>query len=100
VRTDAPIAVFRAGLDDKSSPLLFVECRASPGVLLARVSARQRESGRISDADAAVVRRQLEEHEPLDEVPEGARAELLTKAPIDELVATIEGFVDQVRWAG
>jgi aminoglycoside phosphotransferase family enzyme/predicted kinase len=92
-------AAFRAGLGADPAPLLFVECWASPQVLLARVRRRQLEPGRVSDAGAAVVRHQFAELEPLDDVPERARTKLMTDASVDELAAATEGFVDRALFA-
>ena len=91
---------FRRGLGDDSARVLFIECRASPEVLLARVRERERERGRVSDADAGVLQRQLAKLEPLDEVAEDARTELLTEAPPEELMCQIEEFADGAVWGG
>jgi uncharacterized protein len=89
---------FRAGLGDASAPVLFVECRAPAGVLFKRVSARADEPGRVSDADAAVLERQLPAAEPLDEVPAPWRADLLTDGSPEELAAELEALVDARTW--
>ena len=52
-------AAFRGGLDDAGAPMLFVECRAPTSVLLTRARQRERNPSRISDADAAIVERQV-----------------------------------------
>jgi uncharacterized protein len=93
-------AAFRSGMGDVSARILFVECRAAPEVLLARVRERERKRGRVSDADAAVLQRQLAELEPLDEVARELRTELLTEVPPEELVAHVEEFVDGAVWRG
>ena len=85
---------FRRGLGDRPGRLLFVECRASTATLLERVLKRELRPDRVSDADVAVVERQLAEFEPLDEVSEGCRAELHTEAAAAELVADLEAIVD------
>jgi hypothetical protein len=85
---------FRAGLGDRPEPLLFIECRASENVLLARIRERALEPDRVSDADAAVLEQQLAEFEPLDEVSERWRAELQTEAEPAELVARLEAIAD------
>ena len=91
-------AAFRAGLGERSVRLVFVECRAPPDVLLARVRERALERDPISDADAEVVERQLAEFEPLDEAPEEARTELVTQGPPEELANEVEEFVDRSIW--
>jgi hypothetical protein len=85
---------FRAGLAVRPGPLLFVECRASEAVLLARIRERALQSDRVSDADADVLERQLAEFEPLDEVPGRWRASLRAEARPAELVADLEAIVD------
>ena len=89
---------FRDGLGERSAPLLFVQCRASEEVLLERSGVREGERDRVSDADAEVVRRQLAELEPLEEIPAGSRAELLTEAPPGKLLGELEGLVDARLW--
>ena len=65
---------------------------------------RAGEPERVSDADAAVVGRQLAAAEPLTEVPPHARAELVTVAPPDQLAAEVEALLDaricdpDLRW--
>jgi hypothetical protein len=85
---------FRAGLGERPAPLLFVECRASEALLVARIRERALRSDRVSDADADVLKRQLAELEALDEVPGRWRAELRTEAQPAELVADLEAIVD------
>ena len=90
-------AAFEDGLAGSAVPRLLVECTAPPDVLLRRAREREREPDRVSDAGAAVVRRQLDDLEPFAEVPASARMRLLTEAPPDELVAAVEAFVDRSR---
>lgn len=82
----------------RGAPLLFIECRAPAGVLLSRIRERQLDPERISDADAAVVRRQLAEVEPREEITAQARAELVTEARPEESVTTVEEIVDARIW--
>jgi predicted kinase len=89
---------FRAGLGDCSVPILFVECRAPAEILKARVGARASEPDRVSDADVAIVERQLAELEPLEEVPAQERLQLATEARCRELVTEVESFVDRLAW--
>lgn len=88
---------FRGGFGERPGALLFVECHASTETLLARVRERQLKPDRISDADAAVVGRQLAEFEPLDEVPRQWRAELRAEAEPAELVTDLEAIVDATQ---
>jgi hypothetical protein len=62
--------------------------------LLERAAAREGEPGVISDAGPAVVERQLDELEPLEEVPERLRAELSTERPVDEALGDLEAALD------
>jgi hypothetical protein len=89
---------FRTGLGGQPVPALFVECHASLNTLLARIRERELEPERVSDADAAVVERQLAEFEPLGEVSERWRGELLTEARPAELTAEVEAIVDARVW--
>jgi predicted kinase len=89
---------FLAGLGARPEPVLFVVCRASEEALLARADARRLEPGRVSDADAAVVARQLAEFEPLGEIARQERAELVTEAAPRELVTELEALVDARVW--
>jgi uncharacterized protein len=91
---------FRGGLGDQRARTLFVECRASPATLLARARERESMADRVSDADAAVIQRQLAEFEPLAEIPAGQRTELSTEARPDELAAEVEAFIDRSIWGG
>ena len=91
-------AAFLAGLGEAHTALMFIECRTSASVLLARARKRQLEPNRVSDADAAVVRRQLAEFEPLEEITSQARAELITEARPEELATAVEQTVDARVW--
>ena len=93
-------AAFRGGLGDQHARILFVECRASRVTLLARAHERESMADRVSDADAAVIQRQLAEFEPLAEIPVDQRTELGTEARPDELAAKVEGFIDRSIWGG
>jgi uncharacterized protein len=48
---------------------LFVECQAEREVVIHRLSKREQDSQRVSDADAAIYLSQIKEFEPLDDVP-------------------------------
>ncbi len=91
-------AAFEDGLAGQSAPRLLVECTAPPGVLMRRVRERERRRDRVSDAGAAVVRRQLDDLEPFVEIPASARTQLVTEAPTDELVTEVEAFLDRSIW--
>jgi aminoglycoside phosphotransferase family enzyme/predicted kinase len=92
-------AAFEDGLAGPPAPRLLVECTAPPEVLLRRARERELERDRVSDADAAVMQRQLDDLEPYAEVPASARLSLVTEAPPDELAAEVEAFVDRSVWA-
>lgn len=93
-------AAFRGGLGDQPARTLFVECRASPATLLARARERESMAERVSDANAAVIQRQLAEFEPFGEIPAAQQTELDTEARPDELASEIEGFIDRSIWGG
>ncbi|MGZ5308748.1 MAG: bifunctional aminoglycoside phosphotransferase/ATP-binding protein [Solirubrobacterales bacterium] len=85
---------FRAGLGDCRAAVLFVRCRAPASVLLARARLRQSEAGRVSDAGPEVVERQIASFEPLEEVPEGASAEVPTDRSLELQLLDVEGLLD------
>jgi predicted kinase len=85
---------FRAGFGHPDARLLFVECRASAQLLAARVDIRTSKPKRVSDADQAIVERQLDESEPLHEVPPRQHIQLTTDAPVQEVLEEVEAFID------
>ena len=91
-------AAFLDGLGDRAEPVVFVECRAPRKTLIERVRSRQADAERTSDADVAILERQLAELEPLDEVPDRRRAALDSDAPVGELAAEVEMLVDERIW--
>ena len=91
-------AAFEEGLAGAAVPRLLVECRAAPDVLLSRARRREEDPDRVSDAGAAVIRRQLDDFEPLTEVPATARTVLVTEAAPAELIGEVESFVDRSVW--
>lgn len=91
-------AAFGDALDAGAEPTVFIECRAPREVLVDRVRSRQADDQRTSDAEVAIVERQLAEREPLDDVPAGSTAALDTDAPVAELAAEVELLVDERSW--
>jgi predicted kinase len=91
-------AAFRGGLGDHRASVLSVECTAPLDVLLARARARELQRDRVSDAGAAVIRRQLAELEPVGEGSGVTRMELSTDAAPDRLVTQVEAFIDRSIW--
>ena len=85
---------FRAGLGRPDARLLFVECRAPAEILAARVGIRMSKPERVSDADQTIVERQLDEFEPLHEVPPRQHIQPTTDAPVQELLEEVEAFID------
>ncbi len=85
---------FRAGFGHPDARLRFAECRASAEKLAARVDIRTSMPKRVSDADQAIVERQLDEFEPLHEVPPRQHIQLTTDAPVQELLEEVEAFID------
>lgn len=88
---------FRAGLGE-TVDLLFVECRAPAEIVAARVRNRESEPERISDADLAVLERQLAQSDPLEEIPARRRIQVRTDAPVQDLLGEIEASVDRLGW--
>jgi aminoglycoside phosphotransferase family enzyme/predicted kinase len=84
---------FRSALGE-STAAFFVRCTAPRSVLGARIRARAGERDQVSDADEVVLDRQLAELEPIDEVPCGRRADLLTDDSPGALAARVEGLLD------
>jgi predicted kinase len=76
-------------------PMLVVECQAPQAVLEARARARSADPGAVSDAGVAVVRRQREDADPLDEVPPRVHLRLRSERPPPELVAAIADALDR-----
>jgi predicted kinase len=68
---------------------LFVECRAPTKVALARIAERERRSGEVSDANAAIYARQLRDFDPLDEIGEESRLTVDTTADTRAGVAAV-----------
>jgi uncharacterized protein len=77
----------------EAAPVLYAECRAPLSVLLARAADRDRQPGQVSDATAAVVTREHDRWQPLDEVPAGHRIAISTQQPpavsLAELISLI-----------
>lgn len=68
---------------------LFVECRAPAKIALARIAERERRAGEISDANAAIYARQLQDFESPDEIVEGSRLAVDTAADPDQAIAAV-----------
>jgi hypothetical protein len=84
---------FRAGFGDPASPMVFIQCAAPRDELLRRVRARGPDT--VSDADQAVVERQLAEHQP---APGSAssRLQVRTDRSIADVVLDVECFLDSL----
>ena len=87
-------AAFLDGLGELAAPTLFLECEVSPQKLLARARERSARADSVSDAGEDIVRRQLEERDPLDELPASRRARIATDDRPDRLAALVERLVD------
>jgi aminoglycoside phosphotransferase family enzyme/predicted kinase len=75
--------------------LVFIECTAPARVLAERAAARERDPARISDATAAVVRRELDAWSALDEVPPGAHIQLRTDRPVAAVIDDLTALLDE-----
>jgi predicted kinase len=75
--------------------MLFVECHAPGATLAQRAARRARAPSRISDADAAVVAREQQSWEPLDEVPAAAHLAVRTDRSGEEVLSDVLALIDQ-----
>jgi uncharacterized protein len=83
---------FREGLRTKQDASAFLECLAPTAVLAER--AERREPRSASDATVELVREQLEEFAPLDEVPPGRHLVLRTDRPVAETLGDVQALLD------
>jgi aminoglycoside phosphotransferase family enzyme/predicted kinase len=86
---------FREELGGGEHRLLYVECLAPAELLECRLRARDHDPDRVSDATAGVLRRQLADREPLDEVAAAAHLVMRSDQPVDDAVAAIEDALDR-----
>lgn len=91
---------FDEGLGDASPRRLFVECHASPEVLLRRARERQLDAHRVSDAGPKIVERQLAERDPFPGRDDPSHVRLSTEGDPERLVAEVERSADRLCWAG
>jgi predicted kinase len=77
------------------APVGFIECQAPASVLLERAARRADDPRRVSDADAAVVRRELGSFEPLDEVSADAHVALRADRPVGQVVGDVDAVLDR-----
>ena len=85
---------FMSALRGPASPV-FIECQAPRAVLVERAARRERDPQRVSDADTAVVTRELGSWEPLDEVPAEAHVMLRTDRSLKEIVGDVLALLDR-----
>jgi uncharacterized protein len=85
--------VFREMLGDAADRAVFVECRVPVAVLERRVRARARQPDRTSDATPEVLRHQLADLDPFDEVPSHRHLIMRSDQPVEGLVAAIEDAI-------
>jgi aminoglycoside phosphotransferase family enzyme/predicted kinase len=78
-----------------AAPMLFVECQAPRAVLAQRAVRREHDPERVSDADVAVVLREQQTWEPLDEVPAHAHLALRTDRPLEKIVGDVLALLDR-----
>jgi len=69
---------------------LFIECRADKDVVIQRLSQREHDSQRVSDATAEIYLAQIREFEPLDEVPAAWHQVADTTHDLEAAVTEIE----------
>lgn len=85
---------FAAALGAAVDPV-YLECRAPAAVVAERAFRREADPRRISDATAEIAVHQLDEFEPLDEVPSTRRRILDAALPPVELARTVEELLDR-----
>lgn len=84
---------FEEGLADELCVPTVIECDAPSSLLMRRAEARLEAARSPSDADAAVVLRQLGERDPLEGRWARHRLSLRTDISLDRQVAEVESFV-------
>lgn len=84
-----------AGAFAAAAPVVFVECVAPAAVLAHRARLRERDPSRVSDATAAIVERERETWEPLDEVAANAHITVRTDRPAEDALADVLGGLDR-----
>ncbi|HVW48309.1 MAG TPA: AAA family ATPase [Solirubrobacterales bacterium] len=87
---------FEEGMGDDLCVPIVIECQAPASVLMRRADARLEAGGSPSDAGAAIVLRQLGEHDPLEGRWRRRRLSLRTDIPLDLQIAEVECFADRV----
>lgn len=85
---------FARGLGAPAPGALFLQCRAPAAELARRAAERERDAGRVSDADPAQVELQRQQFDPLDEVPPHDHVALRTDRPVEEIVDDVEDALD------
>ena len=75
--------------------ILFVECQVPRSVLIDRARRRERDRDQISDADAAVVLREQNSFEPLDELAADAHLVLRADRPVEEIRDEVVALLDR-----
>jgi uncharacterized protein len=78
---------FADALGQGAVEAVWIECRAPAETLTLRAAAREREPGRVSDADATIAERHVREWEPLSDVPARQRVAVETDRPPQAVVA-------------
>jgi len=74
---------FREAARSRGVPFTILHCRAEPALLRERVAGRHAGRSDASDADLAVLERQLAGHEPLRDDERGVAIEVDTGQPVD-----------------
>ncbi len=87
--------LFLRELGADADRVLFIECTAPEEVLIARARARESDPDRISDAGPEIVRRQLQERQPLVEITPAGRAALETVGGPEEALGRVGKAADE-----
>jgi uncharacterized protein len=88
-------AADREAFGSAADGAVWIECRAPAEVLARRAAARSQDPERVSDADAAIARRQLGEWEPLTEITPADRVTVPTDGSPEAVVAAARDALDE-----
>ena len=77
-----------------TSPTVFIECRAPRRILAQRAQRRRHDPHLVSDADLAIVVREQDTWEPLDEVPASAHLTVRTDRPVELITPDVLALLD------
>jgi hypothetical protein len=86
---------FAEALGSNARECLWIQCEAPVETLLRRAAARERDPERISDADAAIAERQIDEWHSLTEVPAARHVTIATNQSRRAVLAALAQVLDE-----